>query len=130
MAALWHALEQGEATVQSAWQNRRTMAQQAHRMKEEVIGVVRRVITKDTASEDLYNQCFPDEVLVERYRAQRQQKAKAEERLRVQKERRDKARMLRLKEEEQRLNAEARKRVNGLEAIITRRHSRRAVPPI
>ena len=99
-------------------------------MKEEVIGVVRRVITKDTASEDLYNQCFPDEVLVERYRAQRQQKAKAEERLRVQKERRDKARMLRLKEEEQRLNAEARKRVNGLEAIITRRHSRRAVPPI
>ena len=71
VAKLRKALDDGERCVEHAWQRRRTMREVTTRMKAHVISVVKSVITKESASDALYRQCFPNDLLVDEYKARR-----------------------------------------------------------
>ena len=68
VAKLWSALEEGEECVVSAWRRKWTMSVVTDAMMRKVMGVVKSIVTKDRASQALYQACFPNEILVEQYK--------------------------------------------------------------
>ena len=77
---LEQALKRGEADLEEAWARRRNFRQQSAKIKKGVIDEVRKIITPAKASEALYRQCFPNEVLTTEYVARQKKKKEIEAR--------------------------------------------------
>jgi len=56
-----------EACLKKAWQQPSTAIRITRKQKAELDSVLRSVVTRETASDELYWKCFPDQVLIERY---------------------------------------------------------------
>ena len=64
------------------------MLQVTTAMKAQVMSAVRAVVTREKASEALYRQCHPNDILVERYKARRAAQRHEERRREEQRRRR------------------------------------------
>jgi len=72
------ALEAGESFLKHIWEAPTgDVKARCLRKKLEIDAEVRSIITREVASDALYTHCFPDEVLVERYKAKLAKAAKA-----------------------------------------------------
>jgi len=61
------AIQMGERCLTDAWKRPATALKVTRKKKSEIDGVLRGIITRDVASDELYFKCFPDSILVERY---------------------------------------------------------------
>ena len=82
---LWSALAEGHACLKKAWRRRRTMAAVTKKEKLRIKALAHGIITKTRASQALYKNCFPNEILVDEYSqrraAQKKNEPKEESRL-------------------------------------------------
>jgi len=66
------AVASGEKCLITAWKRPSSALRVTRKKKAEIDEVLKKVITRNNASDALYSECFPDQVLVERYLAVKQ----------------------------------------------------------
>jgi len=77
---LTHAVESGHQCLAKAWTRPSTALRVTRKKKVDIDEVLKKIVTRESASEDLYKRCFPDLVIVERYlEAKAKEKLESEE---------------------------------------------------
>ena len=65
---LHRAVKEAEECLATAWQRPSTALRVTRRKKAELDGLLAEIVTRESASEALFQACFPDVVLVEEYK--------------------------------------------------------------
>ena len=77
---LYKAIEEGEQVVQNAWRKPGSAFTRTQKKMMEIDKLLAKLVTRETASEELFALCFPDAVLIDQYKkVQEDKKAEASE---------------------------------------------------